>query len=284
MTIGKTINQRHKKLLLKAITYCILIPLGLIAMFPFAWMILASFKTPEDLMMIPPRLIPSEWSFDNFLYVLKMDYLLKWLGNTLFICFVSIGLQSISSTIVAYGFARFQVKANKPLFMVMLATMMIPWAVTMIPAFVLFSKIGWTGSMLPLTVPAIGGAPIYIFLIKQSIMSMPRQLDEAAMIDGCNSFRILWRIIVPNIKPVIVTMIIFSFAGIWGDFLGPFIYLNDIETFTLSLGVNMLRSADGFTPWNYMMAASAMFAVPVVAIYFLGMKFFSNGLVMSGIK
>ena len=277
-------GQRNKKITPKIITYCILVPLGIIAMFPFAWMILSAFKTPEDLMTIPPKLFPSEWRFDNFKYVLDMEYLLRWLGNTLLICVVTIVLQTLSSIMVAYGFARFPVKANKPLFMVMLSTMMIPWAVTMIPAFVLFSKIGWAGTILPLTVPALGGSPIYIFLIKQNIMSMPRQLDEAAMIDGSSSMGILWKIIVPNIKPVIATMIIFSFAGIWGDFLGPFIYLNNIETFTLSLGVNMLRSADGFTPWHYMMAAGAMFAVPVVAIYFIGMKSFTNGLVMSGIK
>lgn len=277
-------TKKQKNIMNRLISYIILIPTSLVAMVPFLWMVISAFKSEDELFTIPPKILPSALHFENFSYVFKMDMMGNWIFNTVFVCVSTITLMAISSVIVAYGFARFDVKPSNFFFMLLLATMMLPWAITMIPAFVMFSKVGWVGTWLPLIIPSIGGSPVYIFMIRQYIMTIPRELDEAAMIDGASSFKILWNIIVPNCKPIMMTMIIFAFSGAWGDFLGPFIYLSDPMTFTLSLGINTMRTVTGYIPWHYMMAASAMFAIPVVFIYFFGMKFFTKGLVMSGLK
>lgn len=284
MTKHRLLYQKNKNRVSKTLTYCILIPLAVFTMIPFSWMFLSAFKTTKELYHIPLIILPNAPTMENFLYIITHKYMGVWLQNTVLLAVVNLLFITVSSILVAYGFAKFNVKGRDAIFMVLLSTMMIPWAVTMIPSFVIFSKLKMLGTYLPLMLPSLGGSAFYIFMLRQSMTGIPAELEEAASIDGCNSFHILWRIIVPNCKPVIMTMIIFSFMGTWGDFLGPFIYINDLKMFTLSLGVNSLRVHYDSVQWNYIMAASALFALPTVLLYFFGTRVFKNGLVMSGIK
>lgn len=284
--MNKKGNYTIKKNTSKILMYAIVIPIALLAVVPFAWLVMSSLKPESEIVTIPPSFFPSKINLiENYGYILfQVDQMASWILNTVMICVSNVLLVLVSSTFVAYGFARFRCKANMILFYLLLSTMMIPWAVTMVPSYALFNKIGWIGTYLPLIVPSIGGSPFYIFMMRQYIMGIPRELDEAAHIDGAGSFSILWRIIVPNSMPIMATIVIFTFVGCWGDFIGPNIYISDMDKFTLSLGLNSLRSGYGVIPWHYLMAASVLFSIPVIFIYFGGMKFFTKGLVMSGIK
>ncbi|HEX8324141.1 MAG TPA: carbohydrate ABC transporter permease [Tepidisphaeraceae bacterium] len=271
------------------------IPLVLVcvaAILPFLWMLSTSFKSLEMAMTFPPQYIPKPFQWSNYAEVLssnKTDFLL-WTRNTLIIAVLGVAGTVFSSALVAYGFAKIKFRGSKVLFAVMLMTMMVPFPVTMVSLFAVFKWLGettgteWLGTFKPLWVPAWFGSAFNIFLLRQFFMTIPDDLSEAAKIDGCSEFGIFWRIILPLARPALTVVALFAFMGIWNDFLGPLVYLQRPEQFTLALGLQNFQSQHGGTPWHLLMAASVMVILPVVVLFFLAQKTFIEGIATTGMK
>jgi multiple sugar transport system permease protein len=207
-----------------------------------------------------------------------------YLWNTLFITMINVLGVTISSAVVAFGFARMRFPGRGALFVLVLATLMIPAQVTMIPSFILFTKLGWTNTFLPLTLPAyFGGGAYNIFLLRQFFMTIPTDLDDAAKIDGCSTFGIFWRIMLPLTKPALTTVAVFCVVYNWNDFMNPLIYLSDAHYFTLSLGLTQFRSLYA-TQTHLMMAASAITLIPLAVIFLMGQRYFIQGIATTGLK
>lgn len=269
------------------IRYAVLIIVGLIMIFPTVIMIASSLKSYDEYYSITFKFFPENIiaGFDNYVRVFSTnDKMLGWICNTLFLIVSNTVICTLSTVFVAYGFAKFRSKTADVLFVVLLATMMIPWAVTMIPSFMIWAKLGLTDTFVPLIIPSIGGSAYYVFMFKQNMRGIPNSIIEAAEIDGANSLVRLFKIIVPNCLPAIVTMVIFTAMGIWGDYLGPLIYLRTPEKFNISMGLNMLRtqSNQGKEDTPMLLAASVLMAIPSIIMYFLGTKIFSKGISLQG--
>ena len=269
------------------IRYAVLIIVGLIMIFPTVIMISSSLKSYDEYYSITFKFFPENIiaGFDNYVRVFSTnDKMLGWIGNTLFLIVSNTVICTLSTVFVAYGFAKFRSKTADVLFVVLLATMMIPWAVTMIPSFMIWAKLGLTDTFVPLIIPSIGGSAYYVFMFKQNMRGIPNSIIEAAEIDGANSLVRLFKIIVPNCLPAIVTMVIFTAMGIWGDYLGPLIYLRTPEKFNISMGLNMLRtqSNQGKEDTPMLLASSVLMAIPSIIMYFLGTKIFSKGISLQG--
>lgn len=269
---------------LKVLLTNFVLSLGLIiVLLPIIWVLSTALKSPEETFKFPPQWIPSEFRWDNFGKALTFLPFHKFLLNTLFIIFwVALG-GIFSNIITAYSFARLRFFGRDVLFMIMLSTMMIPYYVTLIPMFILFQKIGWINTFYPLIIPSMFATPFFTFLARQYIMTIPYELDEAARIDGCSTWQILFRILLPLCKPVITMIAVFTFLDVWGDFLGPLIYLNDESKYTVSLGLALFRGRF-FTHWNLMMAASIVMCIPPIVIYYLAQDYIVEGIASVGIK
>lgn len=206
------------------------------------------------------------------------------LFNTLFLCMMTVAGTVISSMLIAYGFAFIEFKGRKLLFAVTLATMMIPFPVVMVPVYLLYRELGWVGTFKPLWVTSWFGSAFFIFLLRQFFLGLPRDLLDAARIDGCSELEILWNVVVPLSKPALAMVALFTFLGTWKDFLGPLIYLNHQSQFTLSLSLQAFSSEHGGTPWHLLMAASTVVSLPLIILFFATMKAFIRGIAMTGIK
>lgn len=265
------------------IPHLLLALVGLMFLFPFAWLALTSVKTEDEIFRVPIVWWPSEFQWSNYSLAVTTIPFLRYTLNTLFICVLAILGQLISSPLVAYGLSRIQFKGRDAIFLVMMATMILPYQVTMIPLYVLFNKIGMVDSYWPLIFPAFFGSAFYIFLLRQFFMNIPYELTESAKMDGASEFRIYLQMILPLAKPAIFTVALFQFLGSWGDFLGPLLYLNTPEKWTLSIG---LRSFIGEydVSWGLLMAASTIFTVPIIVLYFFVQKTFIQGISMTGFK
>lgn len=280
--MGNTV--KIKKFSLRALLYIVLVLWAFILFIPFAWMLLGSFKTTEEITEMG-SIFPSQFNFDNYVDVFYRINFMQMIMNTAIITICGTIVQVAGSIVVAYGFARFQYKYKNVFFMVLLATTMLPWVVTMVPSYVIYAKIGWVNTYLPFIIPSMGGNALYIFMTRQFIMGIPKDLDEAATIDGCNSFRILLQILVPLMLPVIATITIFCFVNYWSDFIGPSIYLRTQTKFTISQGLQMMKkSMTERTPWNAIMAGSVMFSIPMIIVFFSAQKAFVEGVVTTGLK
>lgn len=257
-------------------------------MFPFFWTISSSLKTEEEWFIFPPTILPAVPQWVNYGKVMEEIPYGRWFMNTAVIAILGTSGALLSSSLVAYSFARFDYRGRDILFIITLSTMMLPSYVTLIPQFILFHKLKWINTIKPLWVPAwFGGGAFNIFLIRQFIMSLPRELDEAALIDGASYFRVFWNILVPLMKPALATVMIISFMGHWSDFMGPLIYLNSPEKFTLSVGLHFFNSvpmAEYKTFYRLLMAASVMTVIPSLVVFFAGQKYFVRGIALSGIK
>lgn len=203
--------------------------------------------------------------------------------NSLLIAAVNVVGNLVSNSLVAYGFARFRFPGRKFLFMLLLATMMVPSQVLLVPQFILFHDLGWINTFLPLTVPSFFGSAFYVFLLRQFFMTIPVELEEAARIDGAGPFRIFFSVVLPLIRPALTAVAIFSFQGAWNDFLTPLIYLSDPSKFTLQLGLAQFQGSF-HTDWNLIMAASVVVMLPMAVIFFLAQKYFVQGITMTGTK
>ena len=277
----------RKKIKPAALSYHIFcIALSFVMLYPLLWLLSSSFKDSADV-FASYSLIPKSLNFSN--------YISGWAGfggisfgiffkNTLLIVIVQTIGAVISSVMVAYGFARIKFKGSSVMFGIMMITMMLPYQVIMIPQFVMFHKFGWVNTYLPMILPAFTGRVFDIFLLVQFIRGIPYEMDEAAVIDGCNEFTKFARIILPLIKPAIVTVFIFNFYLRWDDFMGPLIYLNSPEKYTISLALRTFADSTAAVNWGAMFAMSFLSLLPVILIYLFAQKNITEGIATTGIK
>ncbi|HEY5038908.1 MAG TPA: carbohydrate ABC transporter permease [bacterium] len=271
----------------------VILALGAIAMLlPIIWMLSTSFKTPTEVFAIPPIWIPSPLHFENYgkawtisgMYTSEGITFTNYTINTLIIAVTDCVGVTLSSSLVAFAFARLRFPGRGPLFTLCLATMMVPTQVTMIPSFVLFKSMGWYDTFYPLIVPAfLGGGAYNIFLMRQFFMSIPYEMDEAAKIDGCSNFGVYWRILLPLCKPALVTVAVFSFVYNWNDFINPLIYLDSNSKKTLALGLTNFVSLYG-QDYHLLMAASLLISLPIILMFFVGQRYFVQGIATTGLK
>lgn len=268
--------------------YLVMVFFALLSAFPFFWTLSSSLKTVQELATFPPTWLPHSLQFRNYGAVLKgVDFAL-WTYNTLFIVVLSTLGTLITSSLVAYSFARFRFRGRDTIFIITLGTLMLPAQVTLIPQYVLFHKLNLLNTLYPLWLPAwFGGNAFAIFLLRQFIMTLPKELDEAALIDGANYFRIFWQILLPLCKPVLATIAVLTVNGIWNDFPNQVIYLQLPEIMTLAVGLNHFRTFPelGGEPMQHLlMAASVMSIAPIIALFFATQRYFVQGIVLSGLK
>ena len=270
------------------LTYLVLIVLGSLFSFPFLWTISSSLKTAQETQLFPPPLLPEVPQWGNYARVWTTQPVARWVLNSLIVIVLSVPGAVLSGVIVAYSFARFDYPGRNILFMMLLSTLMLPFEVTLIPQYLLFYKLGWIDTFLPLTVPAwFGSSAFTIFLLRQFFMTIPRDLDDAARVDGANSLQILWSIIVPLSRPALATVLILQFLSHWNDFLGPFIYLNNKSLFTMSLGLRYFQTVPdqlGESKDNLLMVATIIMTLPAIALFFAAQRYFVRGIVMTGLK
>lgn len=257
--------------------------LALVFLFPLLVMLSTAFKTPDDVFSSPPTLLPSEWTLDNFAEAFAQIPVWRYLGNTLFVSGMSILGTVISCPLVAYALAKVRWRGARPLLILVLATMMLPPQVTLIPLFLVWNGLEATNTYLPLIVPAFLGTPFFIFMIRQFLLAVPDELIEAARLDGASEFRTYATIVLPLARPAIVTAAIFQFVWAWTDFLNPLIYLNDQSTYTLSIGLYAFFGENDVA-WGPLMAACVMFTLPAVAIFLIGQRFFIGGASAGALK
>ncbi|MFQ3549593.1 MAG: carbohydrate ABC transporter permease [Armatimonadota bacterium] len=267
----------------KLFSYLIILTGAIIFLIPLFWMITVSFSTPEQVAQPGIRLFPDKARLDNYSHALTMMPFAKYSLNTVKVTFLAIIGGVLSSSLVAFAFARLKIPGKDALFVLVLSTIMLPPMVTMIPLFIIFRSFGLYDTLLPLIIPAWFGNAFYIFLIRQFFLTIPIELEEAAEMDGCSKLRIFWQIIMPLSKPVIVTVAVFSFVTHWNDFMTPLIYLNSVEKRTLALGLATFTDVWG-VDIVALMAASTVFMLPALIIFFIAQKYFVQGVVMSGIK
>jgi multiple sugar transport system permease protein len=272
----------------RTLIYLVTIVLGILFMLPFLWTLSSAFKPVRELYIFPPTWFPTNWQPENFVVIWRVVPFALWTYNSSLVAALNVVAEVIAAAVVAYGFSRFQFFGRNFLFVVLLSTMMLPIYVTIIPRFLIFRNLGWLDTLAPLIVPAFfGGSAFNIFLLRQFFMTIPRDFDEAAYVDGASSFRIFTRIILPLSIPALSTVAIFSFLASWNNFIEPLIYLNTARNFTLPLGLTWFRVVpmeQGEPRDHLLMAASATFTLPAVILFFAAQRFFVRGIVMSGLK
>jgi multiple sugar transport system permease protein len=276
-------DPRIGKVLQKVGTHLLLITVSIIFVLPFFWMISSSVKTDAEIFRIPPTVIPREFQFSNFPESVTAINFFGYLRNTIRYSLLATLGAVISNTIIAYGFSRIEWPGRDAVFFLVISTMMLPFAVRMIPLYVFFSRIGWVPSLKPLIIPTYFGNAYYIFLMRQFMLTFPMELDDAARIDGCNELGIFSRIVVPLSRPAITTVAIFELLFTWNNFIGPLIYLRDTDTFTLSVGLQLFFTQHG-AEWDLLMAASTLFTLPMVILFFFAQRTFIEGITLTGIK
>ena len=257
---------------------------AIVFVFPVYWIFTKAFNGPVGILAYPPEMIPTSVSLENFVYAEKTYHILRMLLNTIFVSVVSVLAATCSSTLVAYGFARMRFKGKNILFSLLLASMMLPWDITIIPQFIEFKKLGLTNSYFPLILPLCFGVPFYVFLLRQFIMGIPYEMDEAALIDGSGRFGTFFRIIVPLLKPAITMVIVYQFLASWNDFLNPLVYLNSNSQFTISMGIYYMNSSVSGVDWAGIMAGGAVAIVIPVILFAFAQKYLIEGVAMSGLK
>jgi multiple sugar transport system permease protein len=270
----------------RAAIYAVVTGGAVILLIPLVWLLSSSLKPTGRIFVFPPQWIPNPVEWRNYSRVWEAIPLLLFLRNTLTITFFSVLGTCLSASLVAFGFARVRFPYRDAIFLVVLSTMMIPGQVTLIPTYILFRILKWIDTFLPLIIPSFfGGGAFNIFLMRQFYMRLPLELDDAARIDGCSSFGIYRRIVMPQSRPVLGVIAIFGFLGHWNDFFGPLIYLNSTNKYTLALGLNLLRTLKyGTTDWGLLMAASVMVSLPCMFLYFVAQRYFIQGIVFTGLK
>ena len=267
----------------RLLIWLLLFGFALLFLLPFFFLFTGSFKTSSELFTVPFRWFPKKWSLNNYRAVFTKIPFFRYLRNTLIIVFFNIIGALVSNSLIAYGFARLRWPGRDKIFLIVIATMILPYQVTLIPVYIMFTKLKWIGTFLPLVVPGFFGNAFYIFLMRQFLVGIPRELTESARIDGANEFVIYLRLIIPISKPVLATVAIMSFMRSWNDFLGPLIFLASDKLYTLSLAASMLRS--NLDPnWELLLALGAVMVMPVLVLFFLLQKYFIQGITMSGIK
>ena len=274
----------HRAALTKAITYTALAAVAAILLLPLLWMLSASLKGNEEIFSIPPTWVPKDFHWGNYSQVFDRMPFLAYLRNTTFITIMTIVGTVFSSSLVAYAFACLRWPGRDKVFILVIATMMLPLHVIMIPLFVIFKELHWLNTYKPLIVPAfLGGGAFNIFLLRQFFLSIPRELFDAARIDGFSEWRIYWSIAMPLARPALITVAILTLMFTWNDFLGPLIYLYDQTKNTLALGLAHFVGQYQ-TEWGILMAASLLMMIPIIAIFFFFQRYFVQGFTLTGMK
>jgi multiple sugar transport system permease protein len=263
--------------------HTILVVLSVIFAIPFLWMLSTSLKPDDQLFVIPPKWIPEPFQWSNYPDATNYIPYFRYFANTMYIALFNVVATALSCSLIAYGFSRIKWPGRDAVFILVLATLMIPAEVLLIPQYVLFRDIGWLNSFNPLTIPALAGSPIYVFLLRQFYLTIPFELSAAAKVDGANEFQIYLRIILPLSKAALAAVSVLTFVSQWNSFLGPLIYLNDSKMYTLALGMNSFFGAHG-AEWSLLMAAATIMVVPVIVLFFISQRSFVEGITMTGSK
>jgi len=259
---------------------------------PFAWLIATSFKQPEEIFAIPVRWIPDVFkqrpviwteAFRNFTSAQEFIPFWLWIRNTAYVTSLCVVLNTLSSSLVAYGFSRIRWRGRDKVFLLVLATMMLPAQVTMIPSFLIFNALGWYNTLHPLWFGSLFGAAFSIFLLRQFMMTIPVELEDAARIDGCGHFRIFYSIVLPLTKPALAVVAIETFQGAWNNFLGPYIYVNATDKMTIALGLQWFKS-EHLSMYGEMMATSLVMTLPMIFVFFFCQRYMIQGISLTGIK
>jgi multiple sugar transport system permease protein len=296
-----SLGRRARRRAANAAVHVFLAGLLVVVLGPFFWLAATSLKTDKDMFKLPPSLVPAPpsvvqwvkekadatWAFvptaKHYREVLVDFPALRYTANTLIIVALSTAGTLLSCSMAAYAFSRLRWPDRGLVFGILIATMMVPGQVTMVPVFILFSKLHWVDTFLPLIVPAFFGNAFFIFLLRQFFLTIPEELLEAARLDGASEWRVFWTIMLPLSKPALLTVLIFTVLRDWNDFLGPLIYLTSEENRTLALGLAHLRGVQA-TEWGILMAASVLMVLPAIALFFVAQKFFIEGIALTGTK
>ena len=263
--------------------YAFLIVLAILFILPIFYLFMGSFKAESELFRVPFKWLPDKFQFGNFINMFSSIPFFKYLKNTMIIVVCNIVGSLLSCSLVAYGFARLRWPGRDKVFILVLITMILPYQVTLVPLFLMFTKMKWIGTFLPLTVTCFFGNPFFIFLLRQFFTGIPQDISEAARIDGAGEFTIFSKLVIPMAKPALTTVAIFAFIRSWNDFLGPLVFLGKDELYTLSLAASMLKS--NLDPnWSLLLALGAVMILPVLILFFVMQKYFIQGIAMSGIK
>lgn len=272
-----SVNRQTKKI----VSYLLMTAIGLVLITPLLWMVFTSLKPMEEIVRYPPTFFPEKIVWQNYLDTITAFPFWRYARNTLLITVLVVFGNVLSNSFIAYGFAKLDFPGKKLMFALVLSTMMIPGFVTMIPQYVLFSKIGWVGTYLPLIVPSFFGNAFNIFLMRQFYLSINDELIEAAEIDGANHFYIWSRLMLPLTKPALITIAINSFNAAWNDFLGPLLYIQDQEKYTLQIGLQVFQN-QATTQWNYLMAGATLVLIPTILMFFFAQRYFIEGIDLTG--
>ena len=269
----------------RVLTYAVLIVFSAVFIVPLLWMVFTSFKDYAQNNAYPPTWLPSPWYFGNYHEALfEVIPYFKYFFNSVFLVVIGVTATVITCTMVAYGFARFHCKENKYLFIVVLSTMMLPTQVTMISSYWIWAQLHLVDTYVPLLIGAFfGGSAFYIFLVRQFVMSVPRDFEEAARVDGAGTARIFLTITLPILKPAIAAVAIFTFQGFWNDYMGPLIYIKDSDLYTVAQALTLYQMPQE-TLWGDMMAASLVTILPIVICFAFCQKYFIQGITLGGVK
>lgn len=281
----KQIHARLRRQVGKGLSYLVLTVIAVIFLMPSAFMIVTAFKPRSEIYVLPFQFLPTHWTLQNFIDGWNSMNFTRWFLNSVYVTVMAVAGTLISCTLTAYGFARFNSRWNGALFGIVLAMLMIPKQITLIPTYILFARLGWVNTYAPLIVPYfLAESSFTIFLLRQFFRGIPRELDEAAKIDGANSLRILLQIHLPAIKPALFTAGIMNGTAFWNDFLSPLIYLTDSKKLTVPVGLQYFRESQGTTRIELLVAVALISILPMLALFLFAQRYFIEGVTMTGIK
>ncbi len=281
---GIAVPERSKHAKGNVFVYISLIFLALLMLLPLVYMLSTSLKNNSEVHAFPSYIVPRQIVWKNYINVFTDINLWAFIKNSLIVSTLGTVGTGLSSAFVAYGFARYRARAKNVLFMVIICTLLLPYPALVIPQFLVFLKLGWIDTFLPLVVPAFFGSAYNIFLLRQFYSSIPDDLFEAARMDGCSELRTWWNIAIPLCGSALATVAIFAFIWNWNDMMGPVIYLNSEDRFTLPIGLASLYSPIHKTPWNTIMVGSFYALLPIIILFFRAQKYFVEGITISGLK
>ena len=273
-----------RRIVSKIVVYALLVGLAIFMFLPVFWMVRSSLMTLGDIFKFPPILWPKKLRWQNYADAMSMVPFLRYFANTMIVLVPNLVGAVLTSSLSAYGLARFKFRSRNFWFSLVVAAIVLPPTVVLIPQFLMWSKLGLVDTFWPLIIPAwFGGGAFNVFLLRQFFMSIPREYDDAAQIDGASYWRTYWQIMVPLIQPALIVVGLFTFLFVWNDFFGPLIYLSSQETYTLAIGLRFFVGSYA-TQWNALMAASALVVLPPVVVFLIGQKYFVEGVTLTGIK
>lgn len=288
---GISIRQRSRRVILQrnlyqALLYILVAAVSVLFLFPWLWLISTSLKAPEQIIAVPPSLIPDPVMWINYYYGVTFVDFPRYMLNTIIIASSVMIARVFSCTLVAYALSHVDWPGKRILFALVLSTMMLPSQVTLIPLFIIYSRLGWVNTFLPLTLPALFGDAFFIFLMRQFFVTIPKDLIDAARMDGASHFDIYLRVVMPLARPALATLVAFTFIWTYNDFMGPLIYLKDRDLWTLSLGMQGFtqRYGAGGTALGAMMAAATLYTLPMILLFLAAQKTFIRGIVTTGLK